>query len=273
MIRGDVTVAADVGARLYQEDRSLVYRYISVNESGWLLAVMDGHSGSAEVAEFCKINLPIYFEKLSAFITDCPDAVIEDILRDAIRILHEKTNNMSSGATISVVYISETREKAFVAILGDSPVIVRGAGSIWVSPEHNIRTNTKDRIAVLQKGAIYSNGYMCDPETYYGLQITRCLGDASFNNFLIREPEIFSINLDKNSLIIVASDGLIDPAHENNKDELAIRLIGIIQDEEGTALDLVNDALIRQTGDNVSAIVWKQSKHQLQDGKMPSFVL
>ncbi len=260
MMSGYANAATNIGHRSYQEDRYLAIKLaISKEESGWLLAVMDGHSGSAEVAEFCEKNLTAYFGNLLDPVFEYTDANLERILKNTILALHEATKDMTSGSTISIVYVSETKTKAFVAILGDSPVIIKGNDGLWVSPEHNIRTNSKDRAVVLQRGAEYSGGYMCDPRTGSGLQLTRSLGDAEFSRFLIRGPETFSVELDESSFIIIATDGLVDPGHSDQK---ALNNLLEIIERGGTATDLINDALKRRTGDNVTAVLWKQPKSQ-----------
>lgn len=241
MLNGWVSSATNMGSRGYQEDRIVIFQISIESEKGWLLAVMDGHSGHM-AAEFCAKNLPEYFLKTSAF-----------FLNELIRILYNETKNMSAGCTISLVYISETKRKAFVAVLGDSPIIIKNKEQVWLSPEHNIRTNENDREKVVLKGAAYFNGYMCNPRTGRGLQLTRSLGDSEFDQFLIREPEIFNFDLDESSIVLVASDGLIDPKHGDRDITKFLKMA-----EEGkTASDLVKDALYRQTEDNVTAIIWR----------------
>ena len=249
MVRGYVSSATEQGGRQYQEDRFVVIRYDTPEEKGWLLAVMDGHGGS-EVADLCEKSLGSLFRSLIS-----GPAMITDVLRQLIEALVKKTRGMDTGSTISVVYISETNSNAFVAILGDSPVIIKTVHGLWVSPEHNIRTNEQDRKSVLENGVRYDGGYMCDPVTGNGLQLTRALGDRDFDKFLIREPEVAScLLLNRDSFVLVASDGLVDPGH-NNKDTGSLVKI---MEGDGTAADLVRDALRRRTRDNVTAVLWKQ---------------
>lgn len=252
MIQGYVNSAMEKGTRFYQEDRFSVIRHETQKEKGWLLAVMDGHGG-AEVARYCEENIESKFKPL---ISD-PQLMITDVLRQLIEVFVKETRGMDAGSTISLVYISETSERAFVAILGDSLVIVKNAHGLWISPEHNIRVNQADKKIVLSKGAFSDGYYMSASKLGQGLQLTRSLGDASFDRFLIREPEIFScFNLNKDSFIIVASDGLLDPSHNDRNVESLRNIV----EKGGTAYDLVNDAIRRKTGDNVTAVLWKQPR-------------
>ena len=251
MIQGYVNSATEKGSRPYQEDRFVVIRHETHEEKGWLIAVMDGHGGS-EVAEFCEKNLESKFKDLMS-----KSKNIVSIAAELVKRLTKETRHMTAGSTISLVYISETKSWAYVAVLGDSPVVIKSTAGLWISPEHNIRTNEKDKELVLKKGAIYCNGYMCGLNGNSALQLTRALGDFGLDRYLIRDPEIFSVELNKNSFVLVASDGLIDPGH-NNKD--ISNLVRIIENDE-TAYDLVNDALRRRTGDNVTAVLWKPLKN------------
>ena len=260
MVPGYVNVATDQGDRSYQEDRYVVYRYDTSEEKGWLLAIMDGHSGSAEVAELCEKNLQTYFNNLAALVFEHTDAVLENILKNTISALHEATKDMYSGSTVSLVYISETKAKAFVAILGDSPVMIKNKnGSLVMSMEHNARTNLAEREAAVQRGAVYDGGYIWDdPQSDMGtgLQLTRGLGDKKLARYISREPEIYSVDLDPESFVAVMSDGVVDPGHKDQKD-ISNRLFLLITNG-ATAVDLVNDSLKRKTGDNVTAIVWRK---------------
>lgn len=250
MIQGYTNTATDKGTRQYQEDRYVVIRHDIPQEKGWLLAVMDGHCGS-EVAEFCEQNLENLFKTLVH-----KSENIGPMPAQLMKILVKETRHISAGSTISLVYISETKAWAYVAVLGDSPVIIKGEAGLWISPEHNIRTNEQDKKSVLKKGAVYHNGYMFDPDGNSGLQLTRALGDFNLDRYLIRDPEIFSVKLNEHSFILVASDGLVDPGHENKDIANLVKII----ENNGTARDLVNDALRRKTGDNVTAVLWRQPK-------------
>lgn len=258
MVQGYVSSATEKGARSYQEDRFVVIRHKTRETEGWLLGVMDGHGG-VEVAEFCEKNIENYFKILIS-----KPLMITDVLRELIRMLNEKLKHMNSGSTVSLVYIHEANDRgdaarAFVAILGDSPVMIKARnGDLVMSREHNTRTNLADRKVAIQRGAVYSGGYIWDDpnsDMRNGLQLTRALGDSALDKFLNREPEVYFIDLGPESFVAVMSDGVVDPKHKDHKD-IPGNLASIISNG-GTAADLVNDALKRQTGDNVTVVLWK----------------
>ena len=148
-----------------------------------------------------------------------------------------------------------------VAILGDSPVIVQNRNqNPWVSPEHNVITNEKEREAAVKRGAIYKFPYIHDAEDYarasgvcWGVQMSRAFGDYSLYRVLNRKPEILSVPIAPGTIVIVATDGVLDPSHSDASAHIN-RLLRKVACGSG-AKALVNDALKRETGDNATAIV------------------
>ncbi len=252
---GQVSFFSEKGGRPYQEDQLVaVKKEISDQESGWLLAVMDGHRGS-EVSGFCVKNLE------SLFIQSLAEKkkVDQDVLKETLELLNEGTRSMAAGSTISLVFISEATSAVFVAVLGDSPVIILDKnGALNISPDHNARSNPKEKDAAKRRGAYYTGGYIWAGE--YGLQMARSLGDCDMDKVLSRKPEIYKVNLGPGSLVLVASDGVFDPGHLKTANQIKRLVAKIKKNPTFDAKDLVNDAISRRTGDNATAILWKASK-------------
>lgn len=275
MLRGQVTFASEKGPRIYQEDRFLVLKpRIEKDFSGWLLAIMDGHGGSS-VSEFCFYNLPGAFERAS---NAGRGKVNEEVLAEAIRWLVKQMRKdfcksaIFSGSTLSLVYVDELALIARVAVLGDSPIIIKdSSGKVVVSPEHNVRTNLAEREAAVKRGAVYFRNSVGVGFSDYGLQLSRALGDYVLESILSREPETYSINLGPESFVLVASNGLLDPGHKNPKpltDSVVASVVAQIE-KGATAVDLVKDAIsVRATRDNVTAVLWRPLKlKQAQAGQ------
>jgi serine/threonine protein phosphatase PrpC len=245
-MRETVTVASERGPREYQEDRYVV----SETARGLLLAVLDGHGG-AEVADHVATVLPAVVERAWTSATG-PD----DVLRRAIVMCAADTARARAGTTLSVVLLPSTQTRAWVAVLGDSPVVALDAsGKRHVSPEHNVRSNRRERRQALARGAIYAAGYLMDPITRRGLQMSRALGDCDLARFLSREPEIYGVALGPRSVIILATDGVFDPRHGPTH-ALVAQAVALVR-SGGTAEDLVGRALERGSPDNATAIVWR----------------
>src|SRR3989344_2288311 len=130
------------------------------NLEGCLLAVMDGHRGSA-VAEICAREI----EKLFA---PKDSEHVEQALRDLVVALNELTYNLEAGSTLSLACVFKDvgdHMKVSTAVLGDSPVVVLdNQGELHISPEHNVRSNLPEREAAERRGGVYKDGYLRNRE-------------------------------------------------------------------------------------------------------------
>jgi serine/threonine protein phosphatase PrpC len=241
----NITTATEKNNRPYQEDNFFVHE---VN-STILLGVFDGHGGE-DVSEFCALYSPQIFDKLKKE----PESTI---LKRIIRKLNTLTSFPArvSGSTASLVFINSSHTIAHVAILGDSPVIIRDANNnIWIAPEHNVRSNPAEaKKAVTKYPGFIMQGYLGDSRKpwYGGLQMSRALGDADFNSILNRNPEVFQIPINENSWILCGSDGIFDAGHIDS-DLLIHNMIELIDNPDTTA-----DIIIQNTpkDDNATAIL------------------
>lgn len=239
----NITSATDRGTRPYQEDR---FRIVETPE-GVLLGVFDGHGGAA-VATKCAASLEeTWAAARAATLTDPASLSV------TIELLNRATQFYEEGSTASLAYIPKDAGLVHISILGDSPVlVVDGQGNVNVSPEHNVRSNEKEAEAAKSRGGMVRHGYLFKSIDGQGLQMSRALGDAELASVLDRTPEIYSVPISTGSTIVVATDGLYDPAHnlEDAYTSVALKVIG-----GATAQDLVDYAVHVPTRDNVTAIV------------------
>ena len=246
-----ITTAKCKGPRKHQEDFNFSMPINGSNFKGWLIAVADGHSGK-EVAKLCSKRIGKIFKLARAHHA-------KSALKKLVAQLHRETKNFDDGSTLSVALIIEKPENVFnatIAILGDSPVIVIDqSGKMHISPEHNVRSNLKEREAAKERGGIYgSKGYMHADVFGGGTQLSRALGSVDLKKIQSREPEIYSIPDPR--WVLVASDGLFDPNHKDST-----RLINEIKEYATRAANA--DALMawaerRGLSDNTTAVVWKK---------------
>jgi len=250
-----LTAASEKGLRSYQEDRHVVY---SLDE-GLLLAVFDGHGGH-ETSHHCS-------ERLIAIFHEVRNRLLvvnfENLIYEVFRVLNKETQHSNSGAAASIVFLPESGKEAIVGILGDAPVLIKQAnGQIWLSPEHNVRSNKKEAEAAQGRGGFIQGGYLYSSYSGGGLQMSRALGDVSLDKVLSREPEIFRIPLNPKSFVLVATDGLFDPSHMS--DDPATDIANEIE-AGADAKKLVQNALAVPTGDNVTAILARVSDLSFKD--------
>ncbi|MBI4991994.1 MAG: protein serine/threonine phosphatase 2C family protein [Candidatus Harrisonbacteria bacterium] len=250
-MKGIVSVEIRQGPRSHQEDRYVRLRIDKPDLKGWLLAVMDGHVGKA-VAELCAEKIKDLFQ-----ITD--ESQAEESLRCLVADLNSQTEAYSEGSTFSAALLLDGIPGVSVAVLGDSPVVVLDQeGNLNVSPEHNVRSNLKERKAAEQRGGIYADGYIWTDLSALvrGLQMSRALGDSYLGKVLSREPDIYTIH--NPEWVLVASDGVFDPGHHNTG-----KLLEEIKEcamRRSTAQDVMKWAEDRGLEDNATALVWSLSK-------------
>lgn len=260
MSYGTVTKSSNVGLRGYQEDTFVVAQM----EQGTLLAVFDGHGGEACSMILSKRLVSAFMhqtevEAARAALSERPTDW-KVVLKETFVQLAAITHDYSPGSTASVVFILKDESAAFIAVLGDSPVIARmTSGQLYVGPDHNVRSNPAEAEAAVKRGGILSGGYVWNREfgsRARGLQMGRAFGDSNMGEIVSKEPEICQIPL--GGWLLVGSDGLFDPGHETTG--AAIEVLAKIIDEGATARQLVNCALAVPTGDNVTALLWRYSK-------------
>ncbi|MEK7094088.1 MAG: PP2C family protein-serine/threonine phosphatase [Patescibacteria group bacterium] len=236
------------GPREYQEDVIAIHEFNLGDTKGILLVVMDGHRGT-RTADYCAAKIGQYFAPSSGSRKD-----IRAGLFGLIKRLATETRDLQSGTTFSAVCI--VRNIATLAVLGDSPiVIVDRLGRVVIGPEHNIQTNATERKAAVARGGIYSRGYLWVPGSRHGLQMSRSLGDAYMEEVILRKPEARRVSLGPNSLILVCSDGVLDPDHINSWERIS-ELVEVAK-RDCSAEDLLSLVKTKGLEDNTSIILWK----------------
>ena len=222
--------------------------FIASYEQGTLLGVFDGHGG-AEVSEFVSEELPAIFADL-LLTTKTP----RQTLKKAIERVAIETENYRSGSTLSLVFIPFKGRFVYCAVIGDSPIIIKDSkGNINIGPDHNVRTNEEEAAAAVERGGMIRDGYLLAGFYGPGLQMARALGDAQLSRVLSRKPDIYSVRVNKDSFVIVASDGAFDPGHYEFEKaaEDVVKLVELGSEAQA----VVTRAVEARTEDNVTALV------------------
>ena len=184
------------------------------------------------------------------------DSTFQDLNESTLPLSRETLAHYESGTTLSLAYIPDGEDSLHVGVIGDSPVILaKKDGTFQRSPEHNARSNEAERKAAEQRGGVFGNGYLSSRSRGMGLQMTRDIGCHAMGDVLLRYPDIYELAIQNGDVLILGSDGLLDPAHFSSDEEVQ-RIVKLVLDG-AEAQDLINDALDRETGDNVSVIVYR----------------
>lgn len=238
-----ITIATDRGLRPHQEDRFKIVE----TPGGVLLGVFDGHGGHGVAATSANLLEMAWSKARASTPTDT------SALDKTVELLNRATQFYGEGSTVSLAYIPKNADLVYIAVLGDSPVLVTdGRGNTNISPEHNVRSNPKEAEAARSRGGVILGGYLFKDIYGEGLQMSRALGDAELADVLDRTPEIYNVPISAGSTIVVATDGLFDPAHKSGNSH---EIIADKVTAGATAQDLVDYAVNVPTRDNVTAIV------------------
>lgn len=196
------------GRREYQEDRIA----IAQQPYGVIAGVCDGHGGFRCATEAAQMLVDVFLQEMHEF--RHPRLALEY----TVTKIADKTKHYADGSTLSVVFVNSDFTRAYCTVIGDSPIIIRDkTGKLNVSPEHNVRSNPAEAAAASKRGGFIVNGYLSAEYYGPGLQMTRALGDVELDKVLSRVPDIYEVELGPESYVIVASDGVLDPAHINGK--------------------------------------------------------
>ena len=259
-IRPRISASTEKGSRPYQEDRIVTKRIDTTTFHGILVAVADGHGGdktSSYVVQ--QLSDGLFDRMLAAGNKNLNDALMLTFqyLNDSTLELSSKTfAHYESGTTLSLAYVPDGEDSLHIGVIGDSPVILaRKDGTFHISPEHNARSNEAERKDAEQRGGVFENGYLYSRSRGIGLQMTRDIGCHAMGDVLQRHPDIYELEIHHGDVLILGSDGLLDPAHFSSDED--VRRLAKLVLGGAEAQDLINDALDRETEDNVSVIVYR----------------
>ncbi|XP_021818156.1 probable protein phosphatase 2C 28 [Prunus avium] len=214
-----------------------------------LYAIFDGHSGR-EVAEYWQSHL---FDN----ILNEPDFWTNP--KQAVRRAYRATNDEilekvvgSRGGSTAVTTILINGEKLIVANVGDSrAVLCRDGVAKQITVDHNPETE-KEKDLVESRGGFVLKRPGTVPRVDGQLAMTRAFGVGKLKDHITSEPDIKVKKIDdETDVIILASDGL----WKVMSNQEAYDCIGELDDAQEAAEELIEEALSRESYDDVSCIV------------------
>ncbi|KAG6396367.1 hypothetical protein SASPL_142515 [Salvia splendens] len=272
----------DIGPRSSNEDEHIRIDDLSTHlgslynwsEPSSFYAVFDGHGGP-DAAAFMKNNtMKIFFE--DAELPHTSD--VEEAFLQAMEICHLRSYLQADQAladelsvdsycgTTSLTVLVLGRN-LLVANAGDCrAVLCRKGGAIQLSQDHRPSCEVEKK-RVEDLGGSVEYGYLNGE-----LAVTRALGDwymklpAGSASPLTAEPEFQLTKLtEDDEFLIIACDGIWDVLSNEEAVSLVQRELRYHNDPEQCAKELTSQALMRDTGDNVTAIVVCFSSPERQD--------
>ncbi|KAL7123724.1 hypothetical protein ABFS83_14G001700 [Erythranthe nasuta] len=264
----------DIGPRSSNEDQHIriddlcthLGSLCSWSEPSSFYAVFDGHGGSDAAAYMRNNTMKFFFE--DAGLPQTSDDIDEKFLQD-LESCHRRSFLLADHALadeLSVVdsYCGTTALTALVlgrnllvANAGDCrAVLCRKGDAVQLSQDHRPSCEV-ERKRVEDLGGTIEYGYLNGE-----LAVTRALGDwymkLPFGSAspLTAEPEFqWTLLTDEDEFLIIGCDGIWDVLSNQEAVRLVRRELRHHNDPQQCAKELVNQALKRDTCDNVTAIV------------------
>jgi len=236
------------------------------------LGVYDGHGGR-RAADFVAQNLPHKWAEKYSLVPETGGSLREAILQVEEEFLElAQRHEWCDGTTLVVAVIKDN--DLVVANVGDSECVICSNGQAFALSEiHNPSKNTEEIRRVQEEGGIILQERLGHPAlnaNYFNLGISRAIGDDMYKNFkytqgrpsgLVATPFVTNVSLrfDEDDFIILACDGLWDVFTHQEAADFVSKQLQITDDLSEISKNLVNEAFIRLSSDNISVIVatWK----------------
>lgn len=223
------------------------FRLVKQKELG-LFAIFDGHMGHT-VSNYLQHHLFDTILKQPEFWSNPMKAIAEAYARTDQAII-SKARELGSGGSTAVTAIVVDGKQLMVANVGDSrAVLCRNGLAHQLSVDHE---PSMEQRSIEDMGGFVSNIPGDVPRVDGQLAVSRAFGDKSLKIHLRSDPDIQVRDIDEaTKFLILASDGL----WKVMENQVAVDLIKVVKDPQEAAKQLTNEALARNSKDDVSCIV------------------
>lgn len=253
----------DIGCRRQMEDTHVIVNdIISMGRGhGAYYGVFDGHSGK-HAAVFARENLLKYILEDSAFPSGAQRAIKQAFLQTdkAFAEACRFDEQLCSGTTALAALI--LGRKLLVANAGDCRAVLCKRGmAVNLSRDHKA-------CSVLERRRIEASGGFVDSMGYLNgeLTVARALGDWHIDGLkgegvgddgpLTAVPEVHEVCLsEEDEFLIIGCDGLWDVFTSENAVDFARRRLQQHNDPLLCSKELVKEALLRDTNDNLTVLI------------------
>ena len=196
--RGDRPKQEDTYVFKYSEDDPL--------DAHAMVGVFDGHKGH-RASHLAQALLAKYLMSMSnkQIVSDPPACLVAAFKRAAEQVATTLQKEEDESGTTAICVLA-TPGRITVANAGDCrAVLSRGGNAEDLSRDHTLDLpSERARIEKNDPAAIYTNGRL-----FGVLAVTRSLGDLSFPDLVVADPEIKVVDLTpQDEFVIVASDGV-----------------------------------------------------------------
>ena len=248
------------GIRLTMEDA----HFFQNMEEGIFLGVLDGHGGK-EVAEYASTFLQKNFQEILNQTKKNVHRTFEILIEELHEHVAKKGEWNAIGTTAVLCFIDKCTHQIYTATVGDSEAnLYRKINSNLQSiPLSCIRDWSYPKEA--KRAALFLNNpeiainwpkvtnpkVLRYPKKYYGINLSRSIGDVIFTGAVIHKPKITVQQVRGGDILILACDGLKDYVLERE-------IISQIEKQPGYELadQLAQYAVrVKKSQDNVTVLV------------------
>lgn len=220
--------------------------------------VFDGHGGK-HAADFVCSNLPRFIVEGDGFPGEIEKAVSSAFLQTdaAFADACSVNSSLASGTTALAALI--IGRSLLVANAGDCRAVVCCRGkAIEMSRDHKPSCN-REKMRIEASGGYVYDGYLNGL-----LNVARAIGDWHMEGMkacdglgpLSAEPEVMMRNLtEEDEFLIIGCDGIWDVFRSQNAVDFARRRLQEHNDPIACCKELVDEAIKRKSGDNLSVVV------------------
>ncbi|CAA7014001.1 unnamed protein product [Microthlaspi erraticum] len=218
-----------------------------------LFAIFDGHLGH-DVASYLQTNLFDNILKQKDFWSDAENAIRKAYISTDAQIL-EQSLKLGKGGSTAVTGILIDGQKLVVANVGDSRAVMSKNGvASQLSVDHEPSMEQND---IESRGGFVSNFPGDVPRVDGQLAVARAFGDKSLKIHLSSEPDITHQAIDdETEFLVFASDGI----WKVMSNQEAVDAIKSIKDPQAAAKELIEEAISKQSKDDISCIVVSQKE-------------
>ncbi|TVU08055.1 hypothetical protein EJB05_41440 [Eragrostis curvula] len=220
--------------------------------------VFDGHGGK-HAADFVCSNLPRFIVEDKGFPGEIEKAVSSAFLQTDAAFADACSLNCSLDSGTTALAALVVGRSLLVANAGDCrAVLCRRGKAIEMSRDHKPSCN-REKTRIEASGGYIDDGYLNGQ-----LNVTRAIGDWHMEGMkalgglgpLSAEPEVMTMDLtEEDEFLIMGCDGIWDVFRSQNAVDFTRRKLQEHNDPAACCKELVDEAMKRKSGDNLSAVV------------------
>lgn len=213
-----------------------------------LFAIYDGHLGH-RVPAYLQKHLFLNILKEEEFWVD-PNRSISKAYETTDQAILSNSSELGHGGSTAVTAILLNNQKLWVANVGDSRAVLSKKGkAIQMTTDHE---PSKERDSIENLGGFVTKMPGDVARVNGQLAVSRAFGDKGLKSHVRSDPDIRSTDVDAyTDVLILASDGLWKVV----KNQEAVDIARSVRDPQKAARRLTNEALRRNSKDDISCIV------------------